>query len=155
MNEEAKTWETEEEKDYFDLTMEEIQAMPEEERIERMRADAARRLERVSRGAIHLARPMMSRGEKVEELHYDFTVLTQRDFIDCMDADRKNRDKNAISRTQAMALYGRMHDKAERMASGLDAHDLEEQAGISDAESMIQKATDFFTWSKLVSLANR
>lgn len=147
--------ETKEKKNYFDLTMEEIAALPEEERREMMREDAARRLENATKGVIHLSRKMKSRGEEISELHYDFSVLTNRDFISCMDADRGNRSMGTISRAQALKLYYRMHDKAERPISGLDYHDLDEQASISDTEAMIEKASDFFTWLKLVAMTNR
>ena len=78
-------------------------------------------------------------------------MLTNRDFISCMDADRRNRDMNSISRMQALKLYYRMHDKVERPISGLDAHDLEEQASIADTDAMVDRAAAFFTSSKLVT----
>ena len=142
-------------KRYFDMTMEEIQALPEEERRELAREDAAKRLEDATKGVIRLSRKMKSRGGEVSELHYDFSVLTNKDFIGCMDADRGNRSMGTISRAQALRLYYKMNDKVERPISGLDYHDLDEQAGIPDTEAMIEKASDFCTWSKLVAMTNR
>lgn len=142
------------EKPYFDLTMEEIQALGQEERKERMHEDAQRRLEAATKGVIRLLRPMKSRGEEVTELHYDFAALTNQDFISSMDADRGNRDRNSISRAQALKLYYRMHNKVERPISGLDEHDLNEQASIADTEAMTEKATTFFIWLKLAAMTN-
>ena len=53
--------------------------------------------------------------------------------------------------TQALKLYYKMHDKVERPISGLDAHDLEEQASIADTDAMVDRAAAFFTSSKLVT----
>ena len=123
----------------------------EEERAQAWRRVAAERLRETSAGVLHLFQPMRSRGDAVSELHYDFSVLTSREFIACMDADRSNRDMNTISRTQALRLYYKMHDKVERPISGLNAHDLEEQACIADTDAMVERAAAFFTSSKLVT----
>lgn len=137
------------------MSVEELEGYDEEERTQAWRRVAAERLKLATKGVLRLFSPMKSRGEEVSELHYDFSVLTNRDFISCMDADRGNRSMGTISRAQALKLYYRMHDKAERPISGLDYHDLDEQASISDTEAMIEKASDFFTWLKLVAMTNR
>ena len=134
-----------------EMSVEELEGYDEEERAQAWRRVAAERLRMATKGVLRLFSPMRSRGETVSELHYDFSVLTNRDFIACMDADRRNRDMNAISRTQALKLYYKMHDKVERPISGLDAHDLEEQASIADTDAMVDRAAAFFTSSKLVT----
>lgn len=133
------------------MSVEELEKYSEEERAQAWRRVASERLREASAGVLHLFQPMRSRGEAVSELHYDFSVLTSREFIACMDADRSNRDMNTISRTQALRLYYKMHDKVERPISGLDAHDLEEQACIADTDAMVERAAAFFTSSKLVT----
>lgn len=133
------------------MSVEELEGYDEEERTQAWRRVAAERLKLATKGVLRLFTPMKSRGEEVSELHYDFSVLTNRDFISCMDADRRNRDMNSISRTQALKLYYRMHDKVERPISGLDAHDLEEQASIADTDAMVDRAAAFFTSSRLVT----
>ena len=133
------------------MSVEELEGYDEEERTQAWRRVAAERLKLATKGVLRLFSPMKSRGEEVSELHYDFSVLTNRDFISCMDADRRNRDMNSISRTQALKLYYRMHDKVERPISGLDAHDLEEQASIADTDAMVDRAAAFFTSSRLVT----
>lgn len=99
------------------MSVEELEKYSEEERAQAWRRVAAERLREASAGVLHLFQPMRSRGEAVSELHYDFSVLTSREFIACMDADRSNRDMNTISRTQALRLYYKMHDKVERPIS--------------------------------------
>ena len=133
------------------MSVEELEGYDEEERTQSWRRVAAERLKLATKGVMRLFSPMKSRGEEVSEIHYDFSVLTNRDFISCMDADRRNRDMNSISRMQALKLYYRMHDKVERPISGLDAHDLEEQASIADTDAMVDRAAAFFTSSKLVT----
>lgn len=133
------------------MSVEELEGYDEEERTQAWRRVAAERLKLATKGVLRLFSPMKSRGEEVSEIHYDFSVLTNRDFISCMDADRRNRDMNSISRMQALKLYYRMHDKVERPISGLDAHDLEEQASIADTDAMVDRAAAFFTSSKLVT----
>mgnify|MGYP004521093873 FL=1 len=124
-------------------------ALPEERQKELRETWFKVSREKTTKGEIHLKEPMHSRGEEVTVLHYDFAKLTNREFIACMDEDRGNRNRDLITRKQAMSLYSRMHDKVERPISGLDAHDLEEQACLDDMETMIDRASDFFQLLRL------
>ena len=65
------------------MSVEELEKYSEEERAQAWRRVAAERLREASAGVLHLFQPMRSRGEAVSELHYDFSVLTSREFIAC------------------------------------------------------------------------
>ena len=133
----------------------ELNALPEERQKELYVAWVNTARKETTQGVISLKEPMHSRGETVTELHYDFAKLTNREFMACMDEDRGNRDRNLITRKQAMSLYSRMHDKVERPISGLDARDLEEQACLDDMEAMIERATNFFQFLRMSSKLKR
>lgn len=100
--------------------------------------------ESVRKGVISLKHPLLSRGQEVAEIHYDFPALTTDELIRCLDEDKNPAGYMGISNKQGFLLFCYAAGKAERRLSGLDRKDIGERIHMEDAVAGIKVATLFF-----------
>lgn len=96
------------------------------------------------KGRLKLEKPIRGGGEEITELVYDFTELTGLDYIDAMDGDPAAQQIFKITYRQALNLFARA---AQKQTDGVDARDITEQIGMTDAVEAVQLATLFFSAS--------
>ena len=96
------------------------------------------------KGRLTLETPILSRDEEVKELQYDFTRLTGLEYTEAMDSDPTAQQIYRITYKQALSLYAKA---AAKETDGLDARDIMQRIGVTDAVEGVQLATIFFTGS--------
>lgn len=106
--------------------------------------DPQEQIRRIAKGTIKLLTPIRAGGKDVDELEYDFSKVTGKEYADAMDEDKKTANMFRISNTQALCLFA---CAAGKMTSGVDAKDVLERIGIQDSIKAVQLATIFFVAS--------
>ena len=99
----------------------------------------------VARGKLALDTPILSKGENVTELHYDFLALTGYEYADAMDSDATNKsDSFHLTNRQALSLFAAA---AAKKTDGIDREVVIRGISISDTIKAVQIATVFFVAS--------
>lgn len=96
------------------------------------------------KGRLELETPILSGDEEIKELIYDFTELTGMEYADAMDSDPNAQQIYKITYRQALALFARA---AAKQTDRVDARDIVERIGMTDAVEAVQLATLFFSAS--------
>lgn len=98
------------------------------------------------KGRLKLEAPIESGDRKIEELPYDFTVLTGMEYADAMDSDANANSGqfHRITYRQALALFAKA---AAKQTDGLDMDDIISRIGATDAVEGVQLASIFFSAS--------
>ena len=99
---------------------------------------------RSAKGRLTLEKPILCRDEPVNELPFDLTTLTGLDYIEAMDGDPNALNAFKITYRQALTLFARA---AAKETEGLDARDIIERIGVTDALEAVQVTTLFFNAS--------
>jgi len=103
--------------------------------------DPNEQLRKLAHGKMQLETPIRAGGKDVAELEYDFQRLTGWEYAEAMDSDNSAANMFRISSRQAFALFATAAGKA---TSGIDAIDIKERMGSTDAIKAVQLATIFF-----------
>lgn len=96
------------------------------------------------KGRLALETPILSGDEEITELIYDFTELTGMEYVDAMDSDPNAQHNYKITYRQGLALFARA---AAKQTDRVDARDIVERIGMTDAVEAVQLATLFFSAS--------
>lgn len=121
--------------------IEELKLAIEEAKAKRKEANEAMK---EGKGILSLETPILSEGEEITELPYDFTQLTGMDYAEAMDSDANALQIYRITYRQGLALFAKA---AAKQVPSLDMRDIIERMGITDSVSAVQLATLFFTAS--------
>lgn len=108
-----------------------------EEKAEQAKAEL---LEKVKKGSMKLAKPILSRDNEVKEITYDFTGITGVEYAKTMDSINIRTGAFTMTQEQALALFALA---VEKTGCGLDAVDIKERLGMVDARVAVQKAQLF------------
>lgn len=126
----------------------EANATPEEkaatEAKEKPITDPNEQLRKLAKGKMQLETPIRAGGKDITELEYDFQKLTGWEYADAMDSDYSSSSMFRISNRQAFCLFAAA---AGKVTPGIDATDIRERMGSTDAVKAVQLATIFFTAS--------
>lgn len=116
------------------------------ERVEEIKAKTKESQEVMSqgKGRLKLEKPLHARGKEIDELCYDFTVLTGMEYADAMDNDPNAQQIFRITYRQGLALFAKA---AAKQTEDVDQRDILEQIGMTDAVEGVQLATLFFSAS--------
>ena len=107
--------------------------------------DPQKVVEQVARGKLTLSQPILSKGEKVTELHYDFMALSGFEYADAMDSDAtRNSDSFHLTNRQALSLFAAAVTKK---TEGVDKEVIVRGLSIGDTIKAVQLATVFFVTS--------
>lgn len=98
----------------------------------------------ISKGTLELAKPIRARSEDVDKLHYDFLQLTGWEYAQAMDSDPGAKNVFITTKKQGLALFAAAAAKCTR---NVDAKDILERIGISDAQNAARIATLFLNAS--------
>lgn len=96
---------------------------------------------REGKGRMKLETPIKSGDVTIEELAYDFNTLTGLDYTIAMDSDVNARDAYKITYRQSLALFAAA---AAKHTDHVDAQEIIENIGVTDAVEGVQLATSFF-----------
>lgn len=129
--------ENENEKKQADST----EAADEQSRAEKNIFDPEEQIRRFGRGKMTLRTPILADNRQVEELIFDFTALTGREYVDALDSDPKAMNAFRVSNAQAFALFTKAAAKA---TDGIDETDIRERMGAMDCVKATQLAVVFF-----------
>lgn len=116
------------------------------ERNEEIKAKSKEAQEAMSqgKGRLSLETSILAGDEEITELAYDFTEITGTEYVDAMDSDINAQQIYKITYRQALALFAKA---AAKQTDGVDARDIIERIGITDAVEGVQLATLFFSAS--------
>lgn len=95
-------------------------------------------------GRLQLETPIRARSRDIEELVYDFTALTGKEYIEAMDSSPVPANTFGITYRQALALFA---TAAAKQTNDVDAQDILERIGMTDAATGEQLARLFFNAS--------
>ncbi len=95
-------------------------------------------------GRLRLEKPIRSRDHDVNELVYDFTDMTGIEYTEAMDGGLNAGRVYDITYRQALSLFAKA---AAKQTDDVDAKDILEQIGMTDALEAVQLATLFFNAS--------
>ena len=98
-------------------------------------------IEMYGAGKLELAVPIKSRDKEINELEWDFTILTGKEYVQALDADRAAPNAFTLTNTQALAFFAAA---AARKTAGLDTRDIRDRLGMQDAVKAIQIAQVFY-----------
>lgn len=98
-------------------------------------------IEQYGSGKMELMTPIKSRDKDITELEWDFTILTGKEYVQALDADRSAPNAFTLTNTQALAFFAAA---AARKTPGLDTRDIRDRLGMQDAVKAIQLAQVFF-----------
>ena len=114
--------------------------------LEEIRAKSKASMEAMKegKGRLKLEAPFKHGDDMIEELVYDFMTLTGLDYTSAMDSDMNARDAYKITYRQGLALFAAA---AAKHTERVDARDIIEKIGITDAVEGVQLATSFFVAS--------
>lgn len=104
--------------------------------------DPEEQIRRFGQGVMKLKKPIRSRSKDVEELRFDFTALTGKEYVDALDKDTQASNAFRISATQAYNLFAAAAAKA---TGGIDETDIRTRMSAEDGVKAVQMATIFFT----------
>lgn len=96
------------------------------------------------KGRLRLEKPIRAGDEELTELIYDFMELTGSEYTDALDSDPRANQMNRITYRQALAMFAKA---AAKQTKGVDARDIIERIGVTDAAIGTQLAMIFFTAS--------
>ena len=96
---------------------------------------------KAGKGRLKLETPILAGDTQIDELVYDFTTLTGLEYTNAMDSDITAREVYRITNRQALALFAAA---AARHTERVDAKDIIERIGMTDAVEGVQLATAFF-----------
>ena len=96
------------------------------------------------KGRLQLETPFRLGDREVNELAFDFTVMTGMEYADAMDNDPNANQIFRISYRQALALFAK---SAAKQSDRIDDKDILENIGMTDAVEAVQVATLFFSAS--------
>ena len=96
------------------------------------------------KGILTLETPIKAGEKEIAELTYDFTTLTGLEYTEAMDSDVNATQIYKITYRQALALFAKACAKYNEY---LDARDIVERLGVTDAIEGVHLATLFFTAS--------
>lgn len=96
------------------------------------------------KGRLKLETPIRAGDEEIKELIYDFNELTGIEYTDAMDGDINAQQIYRITYRQALALFAKA---AAKQTEKVDARDIIERIGMTDAVEAVQLATLFFSAS--------
>lgn len=105
------------------------------------------------RGVIRLNQPIRSRSKDVIELHYDFSLLTSNDVVECLDKTPYANNDNTLNNTQARYLFARACKLAEREMSGVDEIDICNMLSPGDTIAAVRVGKSFFVHSLAAALS--
>ena len=98
-------------------------------------------IEQYGSGKMELMTPIKSRDKEITELEWDFTILTGKEYVQALDADRSAPNAFTLTNTQALAFFAAA---AARKTPGLDTRDIRDRLGMQDAVKAIQLAQVFY-----------
>lgn len=98
-------------------------------------------IEQYGSGKMELMTPIKSRDKDITELEWDFTILTGKEYVQALDADRSAPNAFTLTNTQALAFFAAA---AARKTPGLDTRDIRDRIGMQDAVKAIQLAQVFY-----------
>lgn len=98
-------------------------------------------IEQYGSGKMELMTPIKSRDKDITELEWDFTILTGKEYVQALDADRSAPNAFTLTNTQALAFFAAA---AARKTPGLDTRDIRDRLGMQDAVKAIQLAQVFY-----------
>lgn len=92
-------------------------------------------------GEMVLSVPIRAKSKDVSVLKYDFSKLTNREYLDALSSDRGASDPFHITSKQAFNLFCA---SAARETEDIDATDVRERMAVKDTVYAVQIATVFF-----------
>ena len=104
--------------------------------------DPEEQIIRFGRGRMALRTPIMADNRPFEELTFDFTALTGREYVDALDSDQRATNAFRVTSAQAFALFAKAAAKA---TDGIDEADIRERMGAMDCVKATQLAAVFFS----------
>lgn len=104
--------------------------------------DPEEQIRRFGKGKMALRTPILADNRQVEELIFDFTALTGREYVDALDSDTKAMNAFRVSNAQAFALFTKAAAKA---TDGIDEADIRDRMGAMDCVKATQLAAVFFS----------
>lgn len=121
-----------------------MRQLREKAEAERKQLNEANEIWQEGKGRLRLEKPIRAGGKDIEELVYDFTALTGQEYIDVMDSDFNSNNAVRITYKQAIMLFA---TAAAKKTDKVDADDIIQQIGVSDAVAGEQLARLFFNAS--------
>lgn len=112
-----------------------------QEEIRKRRKDAQEAMGE-GKGVLRLETKIKSGDQEIEELPYDFNLITGLEYTEAMDTDPGATQIYRISYRQALALFAKA---ASKQSDRLDMKDIVSRIGATDAVEAVQLATLFFT----------
>lgn len=107
----------------------------------RKRSEEANKAIKEGRGSFDLETPILSRGENINKVAYDFTKLTGMEVVAALDSDPGIQPGFKISNKQAFAIFAQAVAKE---TEGVDAKDVMERMGATDTLEGVQLAVNFY-----------
>lgn len=98
------------------------------------------------KGVLHLEKPILSGGEEIKELPYDFMELNGLELTDALDDSQASQQIYGITNRQALALFAAA---AAKQTASLDKRDILERIGVTDAVEAIQLGMLFYRASSV------
>lgn len=128
-----------------EIRNEENQEIRNEENEKEKQIETAKRvLSSTQKGTFKLAAPIRAAGADLDTLEYDFTKLTGWELVEAMDADGNAKSVFKITQKQALCVFAAA---AAKCTKNVDATDIKERIGATDALRAVQLATVFLTAS--------
>ena len=93
------------------------------------------------KGELVLSAPIRAHSQDIEVLKYDFSVLTNREYMDALSSDRGASDPFHLTSKQAFNLFCAA---AAKCTDDVDATDIRERMNVKDTVFAVQVATVFF-----------
>mgnify|MGYP000379441638 CR=1 FL=1 len=103
----------------------------------RKRSEEANKAIKEGRGSFDLETPILSRGENINKVAYDFTKLTGMEVVAALDSDPGIQP----GFKQAFAIFAQAVAKE---TEGVDAKDVMERMGATDTLEGVQLAVNFY-----------
>ena len=110
----------------------------------REKSRISREAMREGKGRMKLETPIKAGDKEIDELVYDFTDMTGIEYTNAMDSDPNAREAFKITYRQSLALFAAAAAKHTEL---VDARDIIERIGMTDAVEGVQLATSFFVAS--------
>lgn len=109
--------------------------------LERLQAEERKKSER---GTLELVQPILAMGKEVHALKYDFTKVTNAEYLAAMDSDTGSTN---LFRFTAKQLFYFFSCAAAKENDGLDAKDIRQRLSALDADAAVKQTLLFFTLS--------
>lgn len=131
MNDEAKK----------ENTLETTETTPAPLDLEQLQEEERKKSER---GTLELAQPILAKGVEVHALKYDFTQVTNSEYLAAMDSDTGSSN---LFRFTAKQLFYFFSCAAAKENDGLDDKDIRQRLSALDTDAAIKQTLLFFTLS--------